>query len=186
MNTDAVADTANEPSAQPPLASAIAPASARDVAIAWAVFAALAVALLAATAIVFGVFSRPNLAQGKRWTASSKFADCDPVAKRCGGVPTAVFFHTNEEENPWFEYDLGAPLSFSSLTIMNRSDAVQDRAVPLVVEISNDRKSYREIARRTSVLDVWEPSFAPVSARYVRLRVARRSFLHLDGVEVHP
>jgi hypothetical protein len=186
MSTDAVADTASESPAEPALASETAPASARDVVIASTVFAALAVSLMAATAIVFGVLSKTNLAQGKHWTTSSVFADCDPVAKRCGGVPTAVFFHTNFEDNPWFEYDLGAPLTFSSLTIMNRSDAVQDRAVPLVVEISNDRRSYQEIARRTNVFDVWEPHFTPIAARYVRLRVARRSFLHLDGVEVHP
>jgi hypothetical protein len=108
------------------------------------------------------------------------------VAKRCGGVSTEVFFCTNEEENPWFEYDLGAPLQFSSLTIFNRSDSVQERAVPLVVEISNDRKTYKQIASRKEVFDAWRPSFPPQRARYVRLRVTRKSFLHLDRVSVHP
>jgi hypothetical protein len=108
------------------------------------------------------------------------------VAKRCGGVSTAVFFCTNEDDNPWFEYDLGAPQRFSSLTILNRSDAVPERAVPLIVEISNDKKTYTEIARRKEVFDVWSPSFAPRHARYVRLRVPRKSFLHLDAVAVHP
>jgi hypothetical protein len=58
--------------------------------------------------------------------------------------------------------------------------------VPLVVEVSNDRKKYREVARRTEVFDTWTPKFAPQRMRYVRLRVARRSMLHLDRVEVHP
>jgi hypothetical protein len=97
-----------------------------------------------------------------------------------------VFFHTNEEENPWIEYDLGAKVQFSSLTIYNRSGAVEDRAVPMVVEISDDGRSYKDVAKRTKVFDVWEPSFKPVRARYVRLRVARRTFLHLDGVQIHP
>lgn len=152
----------------------------------WAALVVLGFGLVALTALSWGPSSKPNLAEGKPWSTSSVFADCDAKTKRCGGVATAVFFHTNEEDNPWFEYDLGAPLRFSSLTIRNRSDAVQERAVPLVVEISNDKKTYRELARQQRVFDVWEPSFPAVRARYLRLRVARRSFLHLNGVEIHP
>jgi hypothetical protein len=155
----------------------------------WAVslaFLGLGALLFALTAVAMGMLSKPNLAQGKPWKTSSVFAQCDPIGKRCGGVATAVLFHTNEEENPWFEYDLGGPQQFSSVTILNRSDAVQERAVPMVLEVSNDKKTYKELARRKEVFDVWEPSFPPQRARYVRVRVARRSFLHLDGVLIHP
>jgi hypothetical protein len=129
---------------------------------------------------------RTNLAEGKRWTTSTTYAVCNPHAIECGGVATAIFFHTNEENEPWFEYDLGTKTSFSSMTIVNRGDAVKERAVPLIIEVSNDKKKYREVIRRTEVFDTWSPKFSRQRARYVRLRVPRRTMLHLEAVQVHP
>jgi F5/8 type C domain len=129
---------------------------------------------------------RPDLARGKPWRTSSVFAVCQPDQGLCGGAHTLILFHTNLEENPWFEYDLGADTHFSAMTIRDRSDSEQGRAVPLIVEVSNDGQSYREIARREHDFDVWRPSFAPQLARYVRLRVPRRTFLHLEEVKIHP
>jgi F5/8 type C domain len=132
------------------------------------------------------LFREPDLAEGKSWSASSALFSCHPEKKDCGGAHTNILFHTREENNPWFEYDLGKPTRFSSMTIRNRSDYGPDRAVPLVVEISNDRDSYKEIARKETTFDVWKPRFEPRVARYVRVRVARTSFLHLESVAVHP
>jgi hypothetical protein len=125
---------------------------------------------------------RRNLAAGKPWTTSSKMFDCNPGTGECGGVQTMIFFHTN----PWFQYDLGTKTQFSSLTVKNRQDAEPGRAVPLVVEVSDDAKKFREVARRNDEFNVWKPSFPAQSARYVRLRVARKSILHLELVQVHP
>jgi hypothetical protein len=128
----------------------------------------------------------PNLAAGKPWTASSEWAKCHPEDGLCGGIATNIFFSTNSDDNPWFEYDLGAPVRVSSLTIVNREDFGPERVVPLIVEVSNDRKTYTEVAKRTEVFSTWRPKFRPQTARYVRLRVARVSWLHLEAVEVHP
>jgi hypothetical protein len=132
------------------------------------------------------ITKKPNLAAGKPWTASSEFAKCHPEAGDCGGTNTNILFHTKSDDNPWFEYDFGTPLRFSSMTIVNRQDFGPERAVPLIVEVSNDKKTYSEIARRTEVFDTWHPKFATQQARYLRVRVGAVSWLHLEAVEVHP
>lgn len=127
-----------------------------------------------------------DLAKGKPWRASSKLFDCHPERLDCGGAATSIFFHTQLENEPWVEIDLGAPTQFRSLTVRNRSDGVRDRAVPLVLEVGDDRATWKQLATRAEEFSVWKPSFDAVTARYVRLRVARQSFLHLDSVKVHP
>ncbi len=136
--------------------------------------------------VTLAIPKKVDLAKGKPWTTSSMFYPCDVEKGECGGTKTRIFFHTKEEQNPWFEYDLGAPTHFSSLTIRNRSDCCADRAVPLVVEVSNDRISYRELARQRTTFSVWKPKLEPQVARYVRLRVLRYAYFHLEEFQVHP
>jgi hypothetical protein len=146
----------------------------------------LLVAVIAGVLLVsVRLLSPKNLAAGSSWSTSSSLYRCYPEKRECGGVQTRILFHTREENDPWFEYDLGKPTRFSSVTIRNRSD-YSDRAVPLVLEISNNQRSYEEIARQAQTFDVWKPKFHTKEARYVRLRVARHSFLHLESVEVYP
>jgi hypothetical protein len=70
--------------------------------------------------------------------------------------------------------------------VTNRDDCCLERAVPLVVEVSDDRKKWRTVARRADSFREWEGKFAPLKARYVRLRVDRHSILHLAKVSVRP
>jgi hypothetical protein len=58
--------------------------------------------------------------------------------------------------------------------------------VPLIVEVSNDDQNFQEVVRRTEIFWTWRPSFPTQHARYLRLRVPRRSILHLEAVNVHP
>lgn len=127
-----------------------------------------------------------DLARGVPWHTSSVGAECHPDKSECGGGRTDILFHTRLEQDPWFEYDFGTPVAFSALTVLNRSDCCQDRAVPLIAEVSNDDQSFKEIARHDAAFDVWKPKFATQHARYLRLRVARDSILHLEAVKVHP
>jgi hypothetical protein len=149
----------------------------------------LLLAVICVGLLVFGLsvlMNKPDLAKGKPWRTSSIAYECHPDKSECGGATTNILFHTKQEKNPWFEYDFGAPLAFSSLTIRNRSDFGLEVAVPLVVEVSNDDKSFHEVVRRTEAFAVWRPSFPTQHARYLRLRVARESMLHLEAVQVHP
>jgi hypothetical protein len=126
----------------------------------------------------------PNLAAGKPWRTSSVWAPCDTKLHRCGGLHTAIFFHTKDDASPWIEYDLRSRLRFSKVFVKNR-DELQDRAVPLVIEVSDDAKTWHKVARRVETFRTWMAEFAPKTARYVRIRVDRRSWLHLEQVMVY-
>jgi hypothetical protein len=126
------------------------------------------------------------LALGKPWQASSVFAgSCDSPAQDCPGENN-FFIHTQQENEPWLEIDLKSVQKFSSAHIVNRTDCCADRVVPLILEVSNDQKHWREVTRNTQPFRDWSPSFAPVSARWLRLRVPRYSMLHLKRVRVFP
>lgn len=126
-----------------------------------------------------------DLARDASWRTSSELVRCRPVDD--GGCPTrqGISFHTIEEENPWIEYDLGKPTSFSKVVVENARDGFRDRAVPLIVEIGDDQVSWSEVARVTRPFEVWSQAFPPVRARYVRFRVPRFTYLHLARIEVH-
>ena len=74
------------------------------------------------------------------------------------------------------------------VVVHNRADGWLDANLPLALELSSDGASYTEAARQT---ELWEPGHPLVidlhgeSARFVRLRVMRSSFLALGGVEVY-
>lgn len=150
-------------------------------------FGLLAFVLVAAWGSVIGVqraLVKPDLAAGKPWRASSALETCKPQTHYCASAHTDIFFHTLEESEPWVEIDLQRPTSFSVVDVTNRSDCCPDRAVPLAVEVSNDQKTWREVARRPDTFSQWRAKFAPQTARYVRLRSLRRTLLHLEKVAV--
>ncbi len=128
----------------------------------------------------------PDLARGQPWSASSSAGTCEPERGQCAGEQTRVRFYTREEPGPWYRVDLGQPRTFSRVTVRNRGDALLERAIPLVLEVSDDGATWREVARRGDAFAVWEARFPPATARYLRARVDRTSVLHLEGVEVHP
>jgi hypothetical protein len=127
-----------------------------------------------------------DLAKGKPWRASSALFQCYPDRLDCGGTRTSIFFHTQQENEPWVVIDLQAPTSFSSVSVVNRRDAAKERAVPLALEVSDDEKTWRLLARRDEDFSAWRPRFEATTARYVRLKALRNTYLHLDAVKVHP
>lgn len=129
-------------------------------------------------------FRGPDYALGRPWVASSKMYECRPQANSCGDAATSIFFHTAEQDRPWLEIDLGEPVSISHVIVTNRRDCCHDRAVPLMVEVAVEKDRFTEVARREIPFDVWDARFSPRTARYLRLTVTRRSFLHLEKVEV--
>ncbi len=141
-------------------------------------------ALLAAAGAVGWLRERSNLLHGVSPRLSSEWARCEPKRGRCGGFATRILFHTHEELEPYVQYDLGGVRRVHSLFVRNRSDALQDRAVPLVASVSLDGVSFREVARQGYWFETWKTEFAPVEARYFRLTVARVSILHLERVEL--
>ena len=127
----------------------------------------------------------PDLALNKPWIASSKAFECHPKTNECGGTTTSIFFHTQEEDSPWVEYDLGSVQKVARVHVVNREDCCGERATPLVIEVSEDHQKWRELAKRTESFRETELKFPETSARWVRLRVAKRTAMHLSGVSIH-
>lgn len=150
----------------------------------------LAIAL-ALVAVGFGVqlVSR-SLRADLAPTASWRVSTTEPTFAASGrgfappeGGPN-VFFQTLVEDSPWVEFDLGAPRAVHGVSVDNRMDCCQDYAVPLLVELSDDGKQWREVARREPRFYYWTEWFPESQARYVRLRVARRTLLHLGPIAI--
>jgi hypothetical protein len=136
------------------------------------------------TLVAYAWIERSNLANGKPWRASSALGECQPIHR--GGCPArpGIFFHTKEDDNPWIEYDLSKPTAFSSVVVENAKDGFTERAIPLIIEVGNDQVNWREIARTTSDFKEWTATFPTITARFVRLRVPRVTYLHLAQVTI--
>ncbi|MDQ2643729.1 MAG: discoidin domain-containing protein [Myxococcota bacterium] len=146
---------------------------------------ALLLGLLVGTAVLVVRAARgPDLAAFKPWRASSALFECNPAARQCGGANTGIFFHTRDEQEPWLEIDLQSIQRIGRVEVQNRRDGGGERAVPLIIEVSTDGKSYRKVAERTQLFDAWVATFEPTEARFVRLRVPRKTILHLERVSV--
>jgi hypothetical protein len=147
----------------------------------------LRVVLAAAVVLALVIGARismlgPNLAAGRPFRLSSTFsgwAGC-LANNGCSGL----MFHTETENNPWVEIDLGAPRSVHRVEVVNRGDCCADRATPLVAEVSTDRTVWTAVARRDEPFGTWKASFPSRPARYVRLRAARHTVLHLQAIAV--
>ncbi|HEX4353990.1 MAG TPA: discoidin domain-containing protein [Polyangiales bacterium] len=150
---------------------------------------AFVLSLVLALAIAIGIrdaIRGPDLARGRPWRSSSHEFECHPKTSECGGAQTNIFFHTKEEDRPWLEIDLGTAQTIARVEVDNRDDCCVERATPLVIEVSDDRQHWKSVARRADTFHDWTAKFDPVRARYVRLRVDRRSTLHLGHVSVRP
>jgi hypothetical protein len=131
--------------------------------------------------------ARADLSRGKPWAASSAYERvCQSPERQCEAATRGYFFHTQEESSPWLELDLLRPQEFSAVRVYNRVDCCGERSVPLVVEVSTDHQHWREVSRKNEVFEQWKARFSPVTARWVRLRVAGRSMLHLSNLRVLP
>ena len=149
--------------------------------------ALLALCVALSPAVVKKVLeARSDLSSGKPWRASSKFGDggCASPAQQCP-ESAGFFFHTNEEANPWVEFDLGSEKKVSKVRVDNRSDCCSDRADPIVIELGTDQKHWRRVARHDGEFTSWEATFSPASTRYVRVRLLKTNYLHLAGVHIY-
>jgi hypothetical protein len=119
----------------------------------------------------------PDLASSAVRSLSSQASTCENAS--CGNAT----FHTNLEASPWVSYDFGSPRQLRSITVENRTDCCIERAVPLVIETSDDAKTWQEQTRTEQPFYVYRHALK-VKARYLRLRVAHKSYLHLRSVSI--
>jgi hypothetical protein len=129
-----------------------------------------------------------DLAPKATWTASSNYPQggCKSPEQQCAGGEN-YFFHTTQETNPWVQFDLHKKREVSGVEIDNRLDCCTDRANPIVVEVSNDQRKWRQVARHSGEFTTLRLKFATVQARYVRLVVPKQAaILHLSKVRIFP
>jgi hypothetical protein len=150
-----------------------------------------AIFVLAAYATIAWVrakYGPVNVALGKPVHASSRRAGTpDGHDLVDGDTGNSFGVHTNAEESPSVVVDLEGPYSIDRVNVHNRVDGWFDDCLPLVVEVSLDGTHYDEIGRREQHFDAnppWVVEGRGRPARFVRVRVAKHSYLALSEVEV--
>jgi hypothetical protein len=138
----------------------------------------------------FSLLAKPrNVAVGKPVKISSSrgptFPDGHELATGRPGFTYAAA--TNVEDSPNIVVDLLGEYKIDRVEVYNRADGWWDDCLPLVIEVSRDGTSYTELGRRDTHFGFDEPWVTPGGgkvARFVRARVARRSYLALGRLAV--
>lgn len=132
-------------------------------------------------------------AEGQR---AAQVTPRDDAAGGCDGVTNGKWgFHTAEEENPWWQVDLGEVLPLQQVRLWNRADSesVARRAAHFELLLSTDAQSWQRAYQHPGAVfyGYHMPDRSPLvvkltnaTARYVRLQLPGKQFLHLDEVEV--
>jgi hypothetical protein len=143
--------------------------------------------VLGAAAVLAAILaaSPRDLARNRPWKASSVEPTCDFTYRVCGGRLVDVFFHTLDEDSPWVMVDLGEPKTVSTVAIANRPDCCKERPVPLAIEVSDDGRVFREVARQDAPFETWRAHFPSTTARFVRARSMRKTVLHFESMSVY-
>jgi hypothetical protein len=134
------------------------------------------------------IFSPPNLALHRPVTSVASSYGTTASAAVDGDRSTSYGFHSVEDDAPWLSIDLGQRILIDKVKVFGRSDCCFDQSIPLVLEISDDGVTYKEVATRTENFSDYNPWIVPcqkAGARYIRLRVQRRSYLVVNEVEVY-
>ncbi len=110
----------------------------------------------------------------------------------CDGIIDGRYgFHTNEQENPWWQVDLEKPNELSSVVIYNRCDW-PGRTNDIQLMLSDDGSKWREVYKHNGIPFYGFSDGKPlivkldgVQARFVRVQIPGMAFLHLDEVELY-
>jgi hypothetical protein len=126
--------------------------------------------------------------RGRAWQSSiSKWSQPDDAERALDGDNRLDFsFHTDQDQIPWWIVDFGRSYPIERIVIGNRRKGYQERARSLCIEISDDKCRWIQVY---GGLNYWglfltvnlESEF---SARYVRLSLKEKNYLHLVKVEV--
>jgi predicted DNA-binding protein (UPF0251 family) len=120
----------------------------------------------------------------------------DDASGGCDGVTNGKWgFHTGEQENPWWQVDLGEVLPLAQVRLWNRSDndGSAKRAARFQLLLSDEGKNWRQVYQHdgTVFYGYHMPDRSPLvvkltnaAARFVRIQLPGKTFLHLDEVEV--
>jgi hypothetical protein len=102
-------------------------------------------------------------------------------------------FHTENEEQPWWQVDLQHPAALDRIVLYNRGDGgFAARAGRILILFSDDGRDFRRVYQHDGTEFLGHADGKPLSvpldgaeARYVRLQLPGRSYFHLDEVEIY-
>jgi hypothetical protein len=144
-----------------------------------------------------------NLARNKKATQSSvsnwsrgRTAEEDAANAVNGDFSKHYGFHTNIDLHPWWMVDFGQVGEIRAIRIFNRNEDNEYllmRASPLLIEISITGHQWFPLFRTSNGFRFtgfngghpleWRAD-EPVDARFVRISILRREYLHLSEVEI--
>lgn len=117
----------------------------------------------------------------------------EDAAGGCDGRKDGTWgFHTEDEERPWWQVDLGEVRELDRLVLYNRCDACAERTARTIVLLSEDGASFRQVYQHDGTTFFGHAGGDPLTvrlggarARYVRLQLPGKSYFHLDEVEAY-
>lgn len=104
-------------------------------------------------------------------------------------------FHTGADEKPWWQVDLQQLAALDHLLIYNRGDdgPAAARAGHLQVLLSSDGKQWKQVYEHDGKVFYGHVDKKPLKvalggaqARYVRIQLPTKGYLHFDEVEIYP
>jgi hypothetical protein len=140
----------------------------------------------------------PILSRGRRARQSSVYLHGaaawkqeDASAAVGGRINGEAKFHTEYEDFPWWEVDLGRVAGVREIHVYNVWNQTAPRCRRLQINVSLDGVTWMMLVRKTDESVVgglrgnrFEWAGAPVAARLVRVTLLARDYFHLDQVEV--
>jgi cytochrome c553 len=126
--------------------------------------------------------------------AQSTVTTRQDAAGAVDGVKDGTYgFHVGDQQDPWWQVDLGQSLALDRVVVFNRGDGnVEKRAAQLKVLLSDDGKSWKAVYQHDGSVFGGQTDGKPLvvplrgaKARFVRLQLPGRQYFHLDEVEVY-
>lgn len=100
-------------------------------------------------------------------------------------------FHTENEDNPWWQIDLGEAASLDRIVLYNRTE-LAERNSRIIVLLSDNAQDFRQAYQHDGTTFYGHKDNKPLvvtlngaKSRYIRLQLPGRSYFHLDEVEVY-
>lgn len=113
------------------------------------------------------------------------------AAQALSDHPNDFAFHTDKEDSPWWQADLGAVYPIEAVVVHNRRSGLHDRARTLRIEVAEQGGQWILVHGGFAhfgaegfghPFEAWTGSV--LRARYVRISLAEHQYLHLTRVEV--
>lgn len=141
-----------------------------------------------------GNSNTPDLALNKpaRQSSMSQWSQTNDAEGAVDGDKSRPFgFHTNQEQNPWWQVDLQGAYALREVRIYNRYDApgMAERARTITVLLSQDGTTWKEVSTHDGSVfgGDGQPLIVPLRgqpARFVRLQLHENTWFHLREVEI--